>query len=276
MAGSNHPEDKDVKNKRLGGGEGTRDWAARRGRVADDRSSGRVGRKAPQARRVALYMPRQPAFTQAELAAIERILPQFPLRDAALLRLALHTGFRISELLALRVRDVWAGEGPRSSVTVARRHLKGGRGVRGRNIRSRTVPLNGAVAPVIRELVFSRFGSGEVAAGAPLFLSRERRPLSRAQATHRLKQILVAAGLTDRAGYGWHGARRTFAARIYKLSGHDIQLTRQVLGHSRIDTTQQYLPESDRAVAEAILALTNPAPVLDHEMDRGHVVYSVV
>ena len=38
-----------------------------------------------------------------------------------------------------------------------------------------------------------------------------------------------------------HSARRTFANRVYKLSGNDINYTCKLLGHSDVKTTMKYL-----------------------------------
>jgi len=45
-------------------------------------------------------------------------------RNLLLLKLGCGTGYRISELLALRVRDVWTGTEVARELTIARRNLK--------------------------------------------------------------------------------------------------------------------------------------------------------
>ena len=70
-------------------------------------------------------------------------------RDVLLLKLGCGTGYRISEILALRVRDVWTGHDVAKEVTIARRNLKGGRGAHSRSVRGRRVPL----AEPVREAI---------------------------------------------------------------------------------------------------------------------------
>lgn len=69
---------------------------------------------------------------------------------------SLHTGFRATELLSLNVGDVWHDGKIRTTVTVARRRLKGGRGRRRKAITSRTVPLNDAAVPSGRDRIQDR------------------------------------------------------------------------------------------------------------------------
>jgi integrase len=81
------------------------------------------------------------------LAALER--DRYHARNHALLVLGCRTGFRISELLSLRLGDVWRDGKVLTEVEVARRYMKGKR-------RSRRLPLHEeartALEPWIREL----------------------------------------------------------------------------------------------------------------------------
>jgi len=203
-------------------------------------------------------MARQPAFTPAEIDAIERVLGDFPLRDLALFRLMTATGLRIAEALKLRIADVCRQGAIRPDLVVTRALLKGGVGKARAALKSRTLPLGDSVRPVLEELVFALAGSSPDAEtlNRPLFRGRAGRPLSRRHATHQLRRLLLAAGLADRAGYGWHCARRTFAGEICEVTAHDINLTREVMGHAHLETTMIYLPQNDRAAREAVLAVS--------------------
>jgi len=106
---------------------------------------------------------------ETELPLVYAALAEFSARDRALFILGLNTGFRISELLALNVGDVWDGERIRPQVKVTREKLKGGRGMRRKGISSRTVPVNEAATQALQRYLFARLGDGEVAATDPLF-----------------------------------------------------------------------------------------------------------
>jgi integrase len=90
----------------------------------------------------------------------------------------------------------------------------------------------------------------------PVFLSRETNhaPLSRRRAQEIIQAAAWEAGLP--AGISTHSWRKTFAARIYELSGHNILLVSKALNHRQLATSIHYLSWklNERADA-AILSL---------------------
>jgi integrase len=204
-------------------------------------------------------MPRQPAYTAEELAAIERVWGKFPRRDFVLFYLIQNTGLRISEALRITMGDIWNGTAVRPVLVVARRNLKNGQSpTRKKRIRSREIPLNAAILPVLQEYLLAEgFGRGDLR--RPLFMSRKGQALSRRQATWRLRQVLLAAGLNQRVGFGWHGGRRSFAQEIYLRTSRDIVVTSKCLGHQSLQVTSEYLSCTDEACAAAIMSLATPA-----------------
>lgn len=186
----------------------------------------------------------QPGFTAEEIAAIEAVLPQFPVRDRALVKFALTTGLRISSILAVTCGRAWAIGDVRKAVVIPRGDQKNGRSVfHQRSVQSQVVPLCEELRGLIRQVLFERYGSGSPVSAEALFISREGHRLSRRQATFRLKQIMMAAGLRDRVGYGWHSCRRWFARTAYseEVTGHDIHATSRLLFHTSIVPTERYL-----------------------------------
>jgi integrase len=65
-------------------------------------------------------------LTQKEQCLVMAALAR--MRDRLLFLTGLYTGFRITEILSLRVADVWVNGEPGRVVTVSRRNLKGGAG----------------------------------------------------------------------------------------------------------------------------------------------------
>ena len=104
---------------------------------------------------------------------LRTVLPLFPLRDQVLVILGLHTGFRIHELLSVRVNQVWTGTGVRESLCVERSALKGGKGVRRRRVTSRKVPLHPNAAEAIQNYLKQRSNRGPLDPKGPLFPSRK-------------------------------------------------------------------------------------------------------
>jgi len=189
-------------------------------------------------------------------------LAEFPLRDQALITLGLNTGFRITELLSLNIGQVWVEGHVKPQVKVTRAKLKGGHGSRRRAITSRSVPLNATVAAVLEQYLFARFGSGEPDPNRPLFPSRHAgRALSRWQANRIVHAVFEKAGLGSAESYGTHSLRKTFARRVYSATKYDINLTRAIMGHANIGTTQKYLHVDEAemvAAVEAIGAMGEP------------------
>ncbi len=117
-------------------------------------------------------MPRQPAFTPEEIAAVTLAWDQFPRRDFVLFFVTQHTGLRISEALHITVSDVTNRADVRAHLVVSRHNLKHGRGAYRRSIQSRVLPLH----PPLRSVLSAYFSEGNVGRGdlrPPLFMSRK-------------------------------------------------------------------------------------------------------
>jgi integrase len=163
-------------------------------------------------------------------------------RDRALLTLGVRSGFRISELLSLRVSDVTEHGDVVRHLTVQRRNMK-------KKVRSRTVPLHEEARSSLRDLIKSEQLSND----SWLFRSRKgfNRPISRVQAYRAIRQAADARRLSGRIGT--HSMRKTFAKAIYERSGRDLMMTQKALGHASIDSTVRYLSFDSQALDNAIL-----------------------
>ena len=107
-------------------------------------------------------------FTESEFSLLSaHFAAAGKTRNLLLLKLGCGTGYRISEVLALRVRDVWTGMEVARELTIARRNLKGGRGAYHRSVRGRRVPLAEPVREVIREHL-AKIGTDNVNCGLHL------------------------------------------------------------------------------------------------------------
>src|SRR5690242_2467518 len=95
------------------------------------------------------------ALTEDEQGRILASLDR--LRDRLLFLTGLYTGFRITELLSLRVGDVWKNGSPVSTIAVARRNMKGGAGVTAHRVRGRHVPVASDLRAAIATYVSERF-----------------------------------------------------------------------------------------------------------------------
>jgi integrase len=174
---------------------------------------------------------------------------------------ALKTGMRIGELLALRWSDVSM---ERKSVTVARSVFWAkGTAHEGdtKTGKVRTLRLTGQVVAALEQLQPDpRKRTGYVftdAAGKRLTRNGCRRPLWRAQ---------DAAGLRRT---GWHVCRHTFASHLV-MKGVPLATVQQLMGHTTIAMTMKYahlapdhLKSAMDLLEEPVAALSVPPPSAD-------------
>lgn len=190
-------------------------------------------------------------FTEAEYT---RLLEHFAgpkrTRERLLLVLGCGTGYRIQELLRITWRQVLDGDQIARELTVERRHLKGGHGLRLRSVRNRRVPLSESVRAALQEHLTA---SGKVEPDHPIFATRSGagKAMDRSHAFRLLQGAAIACGLpADRIST--HSLRKTFVARIYAASGHDLIKTQRIVGHSSPLTTARYL-ETDSAELDRLV-----------------------
>lgn len=196
-------------------------------------------------------------LTEAEVARLRQSFGgRYARRDHALFLLGVKSGFRISELLSLRVGNVWQGQQVVERVTVRRRHMK-------RQIEGRTVLLH----PEARVALAAWLGELQAAGPCPVetyvFQSRKgpNRPISRRHALRVLREAYDANELTG--PLGTHAMRKTFANHIYqylcqrRAAGEAVdpfRMTSKALGHRSITSTDGYLSFLEADIDAAILA----------------------
>jgi integrase/recombinase XerD len=200
-------------------------------------------------------------------AALATVLESAPPRDRAIAVFLSNSGLRVSEACSLTVGDVCDGGRLRARVRIPRRRFKGGRGCWRRSVSGRVVALNSAVARVLTEYLFGRFGSaGPVDPNVPLFPSRQGTgPVSRWQVNRIVHGLFAAAGVED-AGvpgmYGTHSLRKVYAARVYANSGHSLLVLKAALGHQSVATSEGYINIGDEEVERVVLSLSEPVDEL--------------
>lgn len=177
---------------------------------------------------------------------VQAVSAALPLRDRALFLTGIFTGFRISELLSLRICDVWTGESVRDTLSVRARSMKG-------NAPTRCIALHASAKAAIGAYL-SELGVTDIQRA--LFPSRKGgKPLGRKAAWRILHSALVKAGVQGTEGQlGTHVMRKTFAGRMYDKLGKDLVKTQRALGHKSIQSTAQYLSFNESEITAAVLA----------------------
>jgi integrase/recombinase XerD len=157
-------------------------------------------------------------------------------RDHALLLLAIHTGLRVSELIALTNVDVQLGTGP---------HVR----CHGKGRKERATPLNKQTVAVLRVWLKERRGQPD----DPLFPTRTGAPLGRHAVWQLVRKYAIKAKLNNVTP---HVLRHTAAMRLLH-AGVDITVIALWLGHENVETAQIYL-HADMTIKERALARTKP------------------
>ena len=187
----------------------------------------------------------------------------FAARNRSLFMLGVSTGGRISELLSLRVGDVYQNRSAVSDLLFKKSIVKG-------KENSRAVPVNQDGRRAIDEVVrWHREHYRSVASKRPLFPSRHNAgtvPMHRQTAHAILKTAFMEAGLNGHIAT--HSLRKSFAQRLYDKTG-DIYLVQELLGHRNISTTQKYLGVNYADAKAAVEAIA-----LISESDRIPLLYN--
>jgi len=172
---------------------------------------------------------------------------KYALRDKALFLLGVKSGFRISELLSLRILDIYQHERFVNKVTVERKNMK-------KKIEGRTVLLH-PVAKKALEGLLKQLKKEGYKDESFVFQGRkgQNKPVSRIHGWRILQNAFSKNRLTGKLGT--HCMRKSFADQVYEKLNHDLIKTRKALGHKNINSTISYLSFREEDIDEAILAL---------------------
>jgi len=156
-------------------------------------------------------MPACRHFTTAELSLLSTTPnPQHRL----LITVGCNTGFRICELLSLRIKDVFDGNVVLSHVMVSKENMKGSR-------YSRTIKLNTRTQ---HEITSFLSGSAYL---PDQYLFRSRQGVNKSWSTCQAWRIIrrICRDLHIEGNIGTHSLRKTFAMSIYSATNNNIRLT---------------------------------------------------
>jgi len=197
----------------------------------------------PQIPKVVWLKAPLPEFDFLDFEEAERLVAGADGEWRAMITVALKTGIRLGELLALRWEDVDLVSGK----LIVRRAVA--RGIFGtpKSGKSREVPLSKEAVKTLKgqrhlrgELVFSDVSG-------TLFTKEScKHPLWRASKRSGLRRI------------GWHVLRHTFASHL-AMRGVPLKAIQELLGHATIEMTMRYAHLAPMARQQAVEALDLPA-----------------
>ena len=177
----------------------------------------------------------------AIFSQIDRSTPEGE-RNRAMLETLYSCGLRVSEMIELKISDLFFEEG----------FIR----VIGKGSKQRFVPVNDHIITLIdnyRSLVRS---------GVPvqkqfedtLFLNRRGRQISRNMVFMILKELVQKAGVKKKVSP--HTLRHSFATHLLQ-NGADLRAIQQMLGHESITTTEIYM-HVDRAYLKKVMEKFHP------------------
>ena len=183
-------------------------------------------------------------LTEAEVIALIRACStRAPtgVRNRALIAVLWRCGLRISEALALELRDVDLKAG-----TVRVRHGKGDR--------SRTVGLDEQTTALLARWIDRRRRLSDRGPGAraPIFCTLQGGRIDTSYVRRLLPRLAARAGVEKRVHA--HGLRHTHAAELAR-EGTPINIIRDDLGHTSLAVTDRYLRDvAPQAVIDTLRA----------------------
>jgi integrase/recombinase XerC len=166
-------------------------------------------------------------------------------RDHCIISLALGTGLREHEVLALDMGDVFDDTG-RARRRIALRVFK--RSTEDPAVQEVVLP-DVLRAKLDKLRAWKKREGEDVAADAPVFTSRLRRRLSSRQLRHAFHVWQERAGLERR--FSFHSLRHSALTSVYRRT-RDIRLTQRVARHKSILSTAIYTHPSDEDVVRAV------------------------
>ncbi|MBO5890230.1 MAG: site-specific tyrosine recombinase XerD [Alistipes sp.] len=142
-------------------------------------------------------------------------------RDNAIVEVLYSTGLRVSELVSLRIDNLFFGEG----------YIR----VVGKGDKQRLVPVGSAARDKIQ--LYMELRRPKRSSEATLFLNNRGEPLTRIMVFNIIKQAAYLAGIDKNISP--HTLRHSYATHLLE-GGANIRQVQELLGHESISTTEVY------------------------------------
>jgi len=169
----------------------------------------------------------------------------FKTRNLAMFELQYYTGRRISEILAVQIKDVVDGDAEiLNQIYFKRQHLKGKREGHYMQLMK---PAQTALAKWIKQM----WDFDMVLKSHYVFRSYQgpNKPISRRMALKIYRDAFDLAKIYGKVGT--HSLRKTFGTRMQDQTGK-IQMTAKAMGHASVNSTMHYLESNEQEIIEAM------------------------
>ena len=185
------------------------------------------------------------ALTNEEIKLIsDSFYGKYENRNRALFLMGCKTGLRISELLSLKIKDVYRDDRVRTEIEVRRANTKGRKS--GRIVYLHNATVRTALEDWLRDL--RDLGCRDE--DAYVFQSRKgcNQSISRRQACRILEQAVRDNELDGKIAT--HSMRKTYAKDMLRALDNNLADLQSALGHTSINSTVSYVrPSEDRIKA---------------------------
>lgn len=142
-----------------------------------------------------------------------------------LFKFGLNTGLRISDILPIKVKDIFNNSGEYKDYLILKERKTG---------KEKKIKLNNALRKAISEYVKQQ----KLASESHLFPSRKGNYIRRVQAYRVLKEAADVCGIEN---FGTHSLRKTWGYWTYKMSKYNIGLIMDTFNHSSQSITLRYI-----------------------------------
>ena len=160
-------------------------------------------------------------------------------RNFAMITILLNCGVRLAELVNINISDI---DFENNKLNVI-----------GKGNKERTIYLNNACIKAINEYLKVRPVDGvKFNSRDALFLSEQKKRISRRTVQYIVKQELKIAGIEKAEKYSVHKLRHTAATLMYKYGNVDIRALQELLGHESISTTEIYTHVDNEQIRNAV------------------------
>ena len=155
-------------------------------------------------------------------------------RDRAMLEMMYATGLRVSELVSIQYKNIDFKE---RIVTVY-----------GKGNKQRSVPVSSFAMDYLEKYLNGARKRNKGRASNYIFLNRDGKPISRVYFFMQVKRYAAASGVDG--SISPHTLRHCFATHLLE-NGAELRAVQEMLGHSKISTTQIYTHISTKRIIEA-------------------------
>lgn len=177
--------------------------------------------------------PANPIKEKNQVLNIQDYLRENSERDYMLFILGISTGYRAGDLVKIQVRDI------KQALEIGYFEILEGKKVNSKNIRKENIKPR--VVPVVANLetLLKRYIKNKKDYEY-LFKSRKgkNKPITVSHVSRILRKAGEEFGLKNITA---HSMRKTYAYSLYVKSKHDITKIKEMLGHSSIQETKDYL-----------------------------------